>query len=164
MSRKALIIVLFLMSAFGCRRQPNITNYRVDSIDSSNFSIQFRELQAHEKIALKLNDELILKDSAKAGRKPGFWRYYYYPKSIVKIEFSNYLNGQLKLRKIFKDTLVNVAHRTLIVSRPFPKGLNAKNWKPYGFVSIDTGTREVRLVNDAVAFREYWTDEVIKIQ
>ncbi|GGH31448.1 hypothetical protein FAZ19_22465 [Sphingobacterium alkalisoli] len=154
------IIIVF----FGCEGSGDHIDFQVSTKDSANFSVQFPELQFGEKIEIKINDEIIVsKIGDRAFSTSGFWNYYKYPGEIVKIEFLDYYHNQLKIRKIFADTLVESRQRTLIVSRPFPKGMTKENWKPYGFVSIDTGDRYIKLVADSVEFSGMWTDRIIDV-
>jgi hypothetical protein len=153
-------MIIFLL-VYACRTESSRISYRVKNKENGNFSVQFPELQPKEKILVKVNDVIVLEDSAKGSiANPGFWRYFKYPKKIFKIQFLDFYNGILKVNKIFRDTLTETKQRTLIISRPVPKGITKKNWKHYGFVSIEKGDREVLLVNDSIAFKDLWTDRV----
>ncbi|MBD1392589.1 hypothetical protein [Mucilaginibacter glaciei] len=161
----SFLIIMLCSTYFACKQSSKEIDYGVVSKDSGNFSVQFPELQYQERILITINDDIILSDSAtKLSGNPIFWKYYNYPKKIIKIEFSDFFKGKLKERKTFKDTLIDIKQRTLIVSRPIPKGITKANWKPYGLVSIDTGFRKVNLVNDSIAFSGMWTDKAIEIK
>lgn len=161
MGKKYFIFIWIIFT--NCGRNKDQYNFQVSTKDSANFSIQFPELQFEEVIEVRINDEIIL---TKIGKEPsgasGFWNYYRYPSAINKIEFIDYYKKKLKIRKIFTDTLNDSKQRTLIVSRPFPKGMTKINWRKYGFVSIDTGNRHVNLVDDSVEFHGMWTDDISK--
>ena len=124
MTRQYLVLIIISILILACKRTHERINYRVESKDLANFSVQFPELQPKEKILIKINNEIILEDTTNNPiGNSGFWRYYYYKDKIVKIEFLDFFNGDLKVNKVFKDTLTDVKQRTLIVSRPYPKGL-----------------------------------------
>lgn len=161
MKKKYFIFICIIFT--NCGRNKDQYNFQVSTKDSANFSVQFPELQFEEAIEVRINDKIILSE---IGTEPlgisGFWNYYRYPSKITKIEFLDYYKNKLKIRKVFSDTLNDSKQITLIVSRPFPKGMTKKNWKKYGFVSIDTGDRHVNLVDDSVQFNGMWTDDISK--
>jgi len=163
MKKKYFIFIWILFT--NCGRNKDQNNFQVSTKESANFSVQFPELQFEEAIEVKINDKIILSEiGSEHSGTSGFWNYYRYPSKITKIEFLDYYKNKLKIRKVFTDTLNDSKQRTLIVSRPFPKGRTKKNWKNYGFVSIDTGDRNVNLVDDSVQFNGMWTDHISKFK
>lgn len=162
---KKVYFIWIIIAFGGCGDNDKQVDFRVSTKDSANFSIQFPELQFGERIEIRINDEIILsKIGDEALGTAAFWNYYQYPRDISKIEFLDYYDDHLKIQKVFADTLVGSKQRTLIVSRPFPKGMTKENWRPYGFVSIDTGDRHVKLVDDSVEFSGMWTDDIIDVK
>lgn len=161
MEKKYFIFIWIIFT--NCGRNKDQYNFQVSTKDSANFSVQFPELQFEEAIEVRINDTIIL---TKMGTEPsgtsGSWDYYKYPSKINKIEFLDYYKKKLKIIKVFSDTLNDSKQRTLLVSRAFPKGMTNKNWRRYGFVSIDTGDRHVNLVDDSVQFNGMWTDDISK--
>ncbi|MEN0056873.1 MAG: hypothetical protein AAGC65_24555 [Mucilaginibacter sp.] len=159
--KKYLYLLLSFIFLIGCSKHKQADSYRVSKKNSGNFSIIAPEIQPQERIVITINNEIIwdAKGNDSLGY-PGSWRYYNYPKKIKKILFIDYYKGVKKFSKEFKDTLVEIPQRTLIITRPFSKLTTTVNSQKSGFVSIDTGTRSITLVNDAVQFKGMWTDEV----
>jgi len=152
------LIFIFLIA---CTKPVKVENYRVNKKAIGNFSVISPEIQPYERMVVRVNDDVIWDAQGKGPLgKPGAWRYYKYPRKIKKIQFIDYYNSVIKLSKEFKDTLVKIPQRTLIISRSFPKHSNKSHLRKRGFVSIDTGKRLIILVNDAVYFKGTWTDEV----
>lgn len=157
--KKNIIIFFVLTLLMACKDSEKSNSYRVSTKDSANFSVMTPEIQTKEKIVIKINNEVIWIEEGKDSiGNPGAWRYYKYPGKIKTIQFLDYYKGSEKINKLFKDTLTEIPQRTLIITRPFPKGMTNSNWRKYGFVSIDTGERSIVLVNDAVYFKGMWTD------
>jgi len=153
-----IIFLTVLVVIFSCEQGVKYKDYRVENKDSGNFSVQFPEIQYGEKIEIKINDETVLiKENDSVPYLPGFWYYYNYPRKIDKIEFLDYFNGKLKIKKLFVDTLVDSKQRTIIISRPYPSGMKKETWRKYGLVSIDTGDRFINLVDDNIYFKDMLT-------
>ncbi|PYF74089.1 hypothetical protein [Pedobacter nutrimenti] len=156
MRRIYYLFAICLCLGYGC--QNNTTErYRVGQKDSANFTVFLSMLYPKEHLLVKVNDQIVLE---KIGRdttgSPTGEYYFHYPEPIKKIEVTSRYQQKVFLNKLFIDTLTDVAQRTVAISRPFPKGMTKTNYKPYGYVPIDSSDRHVTLLNDAVYYKGTW--------
>lgn len=148
-----LFIILLVYFTTGCGNT-DVKNYRVRRKDSANFSVFVSMLFPKEHLLVKVNDHVILDKIGKdITGSPTGEHYFYYPDSIKKIEVVSQYKGKIILKRLFKDTLVGAAQRTIFLSQPFPKGMTKENYKPYGYVPIDSSDRNITLENDAVYYK-----------
>jgi hypothetical protein len=158
MKKVGYLFFIYVGFGYGCRNSEN-KNYRVQEKDSANFSVFVSMLYPKEHLLVKVNDQIILNKIGKdTTGSPTAMYYFSYPNSIKKIEVTSHFNGKKFLNKLFKDTLTNVAQRTIFLSRPFPKGMTKDNYIPYGYVPIDSSDRHITLENDAVYYKGMWRD------
>lgn len=150
------LFIVCLCVCYGCRNS-GVKNYRVKEKDSANFSVFVSMLYPKEHLLVKVNDYIILDKIGKdTTGNPTAMYYFRYPDSIKKIEVTSQYKGKVFLKRLFRDTLTGVAQRTIFISRPFPKGITKDNYKPYGYVPIDSSDRNITLENDAVYYKGTW--------
>jgi hypothetical protein len=156
MKKVGYLIVLCLGFGYGCRNT-EMKNYRVEEKDSANISVLVSMLYPKEHLLVKVNDHIILdKIGQDTTGSPTGEYYFRYPDSIIKIEVISQYKGKVLLKRLFRDTLTGVAQRSIFISRPFPKGMTKDNYKPYGYVPIDSSDRNITLENDAVYYKGLW--------
>jgi hypothetical protein len=150
---KAYLFIVCICLGYGCKNN-EAKDYRVKEKGSANFSVFVSMLYPKEHLLIKINDDLILDQIGKETTgSPTAYNYFRYPDSIKKIEVTSQYKGKVFLKKLFKDTLTNIAQRSIFISRPFPKGMTKKNYKPYGYLPIDSSDRNITLENDAVYYK-----------
>jgi hypothetical protein len=155
-----VIFIIIIATCSNCKQQLVNYNYEVSVKDSANFSIDGPELQPQERLVVMLEKYVIFDKTGKSVTgNHSFWKYYSYPNEIKSITVRDYFKGELKIEKVFKDTLLNIPQRSIIISRAFPKGVKRENWSRYGFVSMDTATRSVLLVDDSEYYKGTWRDK-----
>lgn len=153
MKKVCYLFIICLGYGYGCRNT-KIKNYRVQEKDSANFSVFVSMLYPREHLLVKVNDHIVLdKIGDDTAGSPTSEYYFYYPDSIKKIEVTSQHKEKVFFKRLFEDTLTNVAQRTVFISRPFPKGMTKDNYKPYGYVPIDSSDRNITLENDAVYYK-----------
>lgn len=131
-------------------------SYEVQEKESANFSVLSPELYPEERLEVKLNSELVLVTGNDTAPTFSFWKHYNYPDSIKLIEVTTYYKGEKKVEKAYRDTLMNSNSRSIIVSRTFPKEMTKENYKPHGFVPMDSADRKIMLVDDSVHYKDTW--------
>ena len=147
------LFIVCLFVGYGCRNS-EVKNYRVKEKNSANFSVFVSMLYPKEHLLVKVNGDLILDQVGEnITGSPTAYNHFHYPDSIKTIEVTSQYNGKVLFKRLFIDTLVNIAQRSVIISRPFPKGMTKENYKPYGYVSIDSSDRTITLINDAVYYK-----------
>jgi hypothetical protein len=127
--------------------QKGRTYYETKTIDSANFTIYGAGLEPKERLVVKVNDDVLF-DMTASSFKGSFWKYYKYPKEIKTVIVLDFLSGILKSERTFKDTLMNVKLKSVTLSRPYPKQMPKTIHEPRQFVSIDTGERVVRFIDE----------------
>ncbi|PTT02778.1 hypothetical protein DBR11_04040 [Pedobacter sp. HMWF019] len=154
MKRLYYILVPFLCLGYGCQNKTT-KDYGVGTKDSANFTVFLSMLYPKEHLLVKVNNQVIFdKVGEDIKGSPTGEYYFHYPDTIKKIEITSQFKGKIVLNKSFIDTLTEAKQRTLIISRPFPKGMTKENYKPYGYVPIDSSDRHITLVNDAVHHKD----------
>lgn len=150
-------IVLIAVLLFGCKRNVE-NNYRVSAKDSANFSVFISMLYPEEILVVELNDAfIILNDTGRqVTGSPSSYNYFWFPDSIRKISISGHYKDKVTFHKIFKDTLVDVAQRSVFISRPFPKGMTKETYERYGYMPIDSAERKITLEDDHTYFKDTW--------
>lgn len=144
------------MLIYGCKGKET-KSYRVQSKDSANFSIFISMLYPNEKILVKINDEIVLNQIGdKKKGSPQSYLYYKYPSKIKKISISGSHKGDVTFERLYIDTLLNVAQKSLILSYPSLKHMKEDNFKPYGFIRVKDAKRNIMLVDDAVHYKDTW--------
>lgn len=156
MKTASYLFIACLCVGYGCRNN-EVENYRLKEKDSANFSVFVSMLYPKEHLLVKVNDYIILDKIGKDTiGSPTAMYYFRYPDSIRKIEVTSKYSAKVLFTRLFKDTLTNAAQRTIFISRPFPKGMTKENYKPYGYVPIDSSDRQITLENDAVYYKGMW--------
>ncbi len=153
---KSLIIISFLLSLAGCKFK-EIGDYRVNDKDSANFSVFVSMLYPKERLLVKINEQVILDQTGDEIKgSPQSYIYFNYPDTIKKISVSGNYKGHVTFERLYVDTLLNVSQRSLIISFPFPKGRIRENYKPYGFIPIESSDRNIFLVDDSSQYKDTW--------
>jgi len=143
------VLVFFIITLAKCNKlQERRTYYETKTIDSANFTIYGAGLEPKERLVIKVNDEVLF-DMTAYSFKGSFWKYYKYPKEIKTVTVLDFLSGILKSKHKFKDTLMNVKLKSVTLSRPYPKHMPKTIHEPRQFVSIDTGERVVKFIDEA---------------
>jgi len=150
------LCIILLVAFTSCLHTEN-KNYKVETKDSANFSVLLFMLFPKEHLVVKINNEVVLDmiGSDSLG-SPTSYMYFNYPDSIKSISVIGEHNKRITFQKEFKDTLINVARRSLVISLPFPKGMTKKTYKPYSYVPIKDADRNITLIDDAVQYKDIW--------
>jgi hypothetical protein len=134
--------------------QKKKNHYETKTIDSANFTVLGAGLEPKERLVVKINGEMLFDVTTPGSSfKGSFWRYYRYPKAIKTVEVLDFLSGILKSERKYKDTLMNVKLKSVILSRPYPKRMPKAMHEPMPFTSIGTGERVVKFVDNSVEFK-----------
>ena len=145
---RSSVLVFFIIMLSRCNKpQERRACYETKTIDSANFTIYGAGLEPKERLVVKVNDEMLF-DMTASSFKGSFWKYYKYPKEIKTIIVLDFLSGILKSEHKFKDTLMNVKLKSVTLSRPYPKHMPKTIHEPRQFVSIDTGERVVKFIDE----------------
>lgn len=155
--KKSYYLFIVILSLFcGCQNTEN-KNYRVTEKDSANFSVFVSMLYPKEHLLIKVNDTVILDQVGRdTTGSPTAYNHFRYPGRIKKIEVTSQYNGKLLFKRLFKDTLTASAQRSVFISRPFPKGMTKENYKPYGYVPVESSDRTITLEDDSVYYKGTW--------
>jgi hypothetical protein len=147
--RTTVTRLLLVTAFFGACQSQSDKSYKVSVKDSANISVFVSMLYPKEHLVVKVNGNILMEQrGAENTGDPTRYLYFKYTDSIKEIAVDSYFNNETILHKTFKDTLTNVKQRSIFISRPFPKGMTKKNYKPYGYIPISKSQRNITLVDD----------------
>lgn len=154
---KRLIFILIIVTFFGCRNSSQYS-YEVNSKDSANISIYISMLYPKERLTVVLNDKSILLDEFGQDSigNPSSYRYFHFPDTIRKIKVIGEYKDKITFHRIFRDTLLDAAQRSVFISYPIPKGKIHETNESCGYVPIDFAERIITLEDDKVYFKDTW--------
>lgn len=149
--------VIIIISLSACINR-NERKYQVSIKDSANISIFISMLYPKENLVFKVNGIVLLDEmGADSTGNPTKYLYFKYPDTIRTIDIGSYYYGDTIFQKKIRDTLLDVKKRSVLISRPFPKGMTDKTYRNYGYVPIYESQRKVTLVDDYEYYKGTFT-------